>query len=188
MLTDKQLKKKETNARYLAKKKLIGYTELERVAQRDKAKKYREANPEKVLATKRKYYASDSGKACKIREEVAYKLSGGRSDSEKRRSTRPLSEARSNAKVLHSLRTRESKQALTLFDRFCIVEAIKLRKLRKELTGINWHIDHIKPVSKGGMTTYDNIQVVPAKWNQSKSNLHNNLYFTKQEVVLNGLR
>ena len=179
-------KKKDSNARYLAKKKLIGYTELERIAQRATSKKYRGNNPEKVLATKHKYYASEAGKACKIREEVAYKLSGGRAASEKRRAERPLSEARSNAKTLHSLRTRESKQELTPFDRFCISEAIGLRKLRKELTGIDWHIDHIKPVSKGGMTTFDNIQVVPAKWNQSKSNLHNDLYFTKHEVAING--
>ena len=80
----------------------------------------------------------------------------------------------------------DADNTLTELDRFCISEAIELRKLRKELTGVDWRIDHIKPVSKGGMTTYDNIQVVPAKWNQSKSNLHNNLYFTKQEVVLNG--
>ena len=33
---------------------------------------------------------------------------------------------------------------------------------------------------------FDNIQVVPAKWNQSKSNLHNDLYFTKHEVAING--
>ena len=181
-------KRKGSDARYLAKKKLIGYTELERMAQRATAKKYRENNPEKVLATKRKYYASDAGKACKIREEIAYKLSGGRSGNEKRRSERPLSEARSNAKTLHSLRTRESKQELAPFDRFCISEAIGLRKLRYNLTGIPWHIDHIIPVSKGGVTAYNNIQVVPAKWNQAKSNLHNNLYFTKHEEVLNGIR
>lgn len=179
-------KKKESDARYKSKKKTIGYTELERIAQRATAKKYRMNNPKNVLNTKRKYYASEAGKACKLREEAAYKLSGGRAASDKKRSERPMSEARKIAKTMHSLRTRESKKDLSLFDKFCISEAIKLRKLRKDLTNINWHIDHITPVSKGGITKYNNIQVVPAKWNQSKSNLHNELYFTQQKVVTNG--
>jgi 5-methylcytosine-specific restriction endonuclease McrA len=32
----------------------------------------------------------------------------------------------------------------------------------------NWEVDHIIPMSQGGSTTADNLQIVPKKWNQSK--------------------
>jgi len=123
----------------------------------DRGKVYREQNKDLVLANQKKYAATEKGKA-----------------------------AQTIAKQMRRARVWKADNTLTSFDRFCISEAIELRKLRKELTGINWHIDHIIPVSKGGKTTFDNIQVVPAKWNQSKSNLHNDLYFTKHEVAING--
>jgi len=33
-----------------------------------------------------------------------------------------------------------------------------------------FHVDHIIPVSRGGLHTPDNLQVVPAKWNLRKNN------------------
>ena len=39
-------------------------------------------------------------------------------------------------------------------------------------TGIKFNVDHTVPISKGGTHTPDNLQVVPAFWNMSKSNLH----------------
>jgi 5-methylcytosine-specific restriction endonuclease McrA len=175
-------KKKESDARYLAKKKLIGYTPEEKQKACDNSKRYRVNNPDKVRDTKIKYYASDVGKACKKREEVAYRLSGGREQAEKRRAEKPLSEARLAAREIYYMKKRSGEKEISDFDRFCLIEARSLRKLRESLTGIKWHIDHIVPVSKGGSSRYHNLQLVPAKWNQSKSNKHTNLYFTKQEV------
>jgi len=39
-----------------------------------------------------------------------------------------------------------------------------------ETTDIVWHVDHIKPLSKGGMHSLNNLQIVPAQWNLQKNN------------------
>ena len=144
---------------------------------RERAKTWREYNPEKYRATKAKYYASDKGKSCKRREEDAYIKSGKRALTEKRRAKNPISEARKLARVKYSVVKRTQDKGLNSLDLFVLSEAIKLAKDRRNTTNIAWHIDHIIPVSKGGTSTYSNIQVVPAKWNQQKSNKHELRYF-----------
>ena len=49
--------------------------------------------------------------------------------------------------------------------------------LRSRLTrclGIEFHLDHTIPISKGGTHTIGNLEVVPASWNESKSDRHCN--------------
>lgn len=82
------------------------------------------------------------------------------------------------------MKKRSGEEEISAFDRFCLIEARSLRKLRERLSGIKWHIDHIFPVSKGGKSGYDNIQVVPARWNQSKSDKHTDTYFNIREAVV----
>ena len=64
---------------------------------------------------------------------------------------------------------------LTEDDLFFIEEAYHLAKLRTELTGFSWHVDHIVPLQGkkvSGLHVPDNIQVIPAKQNLQKSNRH----------------
>jgi hypothetical protein len=44
-----------------------------------------------------------------------------------------------------------------------------------------FHVDHLIPVTKGGKHEPCNLQVVPAKWNMSKSNRHAKIWMTPYE-------
>ena len=43
-------------------------------------------------------------------------------------------------------------------------------------TGYQWHVDHIVPLTKGGLHKPTNLQVVPASWNISKRNRNCDVY------------
>lgn len=52
-------------------------------------------------------------------------------------------------------------------------EAGVLRRLRKEATGIDWHVDHVIPLrgkTVSGLHVYNNIAVIPAVVNRAKKN------------------
>jgi hypothetical protein len=139
-------------------------------------------------AARKKYEASEKGKAAKKRHEESYKHSGGRSAVEARRAEKPISEARKAAKkrwaeknkhyfaAQRSLRRSLLRKASD-FDKFVFIEAAALAALRKQITGIDWHVDHIVPVTKNGTNEFSNIQVVPASWNRSKSNRTTQKFF-----------
>lgn len=81
--------------------------------------------------------------------------------------------ARANCKACqHSRRDRNvswEKELTTLV----VKEASLLCELRKEYTGITWHIDHIIPLKGNvvsGLHVWNNIQVIPAIDNLRKSN------------------
>ena len=58
-------------------------------------------------------------------------------------------------------------------EKFLIEEAYSLAKLRTDLTGTSWHVDHIIPLTNNkvcGLHTIYNLQVIPAKINLQKGN------------------
>lgn len=132
---------------------------------------------EKQKEQRRKYEASAKGKAAKKRHDAAYIASGGRAKTESKRSAKPVSEPRKIARLVYQLKRRSGEKHLSTFDRFVLSEALSLARLRKKMTGIEWHVDHIHPVSKGGLSTHDNIQVVPALWNWQKANAFTERFF-----------
>ena len=69
---------------------------------------------------------------------------------------------------------------LTKEQKLSIKNMFQLAKNFRKYTGENWHIDHIRPLSKGGLHTPNNLQVVPATWNLIKGN-KNNQKFNMQE-------
>lgn len=153
--------------------------EEKRASNAAKAKRWRDKNPEAAKAAKQRYYASEKGKAQKRKEDAAYALSGGRAKAEARRKEQPISEARKQARLRYQLMRRSGEKALDHFDSWVLREAVALAKLRKQMCGGEWHVDHIIPVSKGGLCVHDNLQVVPAYWNRSKSNNHTERFFVR---------
>ena len=139
-------------------------------------------------AARKRYEQSDKGKAAKRRHEAAYAASGGRAATEARRAKQPLSEARKAARVRWSKanaiywaasrsRRRALDRELSVDDFWVLQEAVSLARLREQLVGGRWHVDHIVPVSKGGTSHPNNLQVVPAYWNRKKSNKHAERFF-----------
>ena len=64
---------------------------------------------------------------------------------------------------------------LTADDLFMIEEAYHLAKLRTEILGIQYHVDHILPLqgkTVSGLHVPANLQVIPATINLKKSNRH----------------
>jgi hypothetical protein len=51
-----------------------------------------------------------------------------------------------------------------------VAEVYQIAQEASVTTGYNWDVDHIVPLSKGGLHTLNNLQVVPATWNRSKNN------------------
>lgn len=142
-----------------------------------KIMEWRKANPEKCKKAKQKYYASDKGKAQKRKEDAAYVASGGKTSTECRRAKKSLSEARKQARLRYQLMRSSGEKTLNPFDAWVLKEAVELARLRKQVCGGEWHVDHIIPVSKGGLCTHDNLQVVPGHWNRKKSNKHTKRFF-----------
>ena len=159
-------------------------TEEERRARKAaNAKRWRELNPEAAKASKQKYYASEKGRLQKKKEDLAYKTSGKKAISEEKRKLKPLSDARKAARLkwaknnqsyFTAMRAyrRSLEKALNPFEFWVLQEAVELARLREKIVGGKWHVDHIIPVSKGGNSNPNNLQVVPAIWNQQKSNVH----------------
>ncbi len=132
---------------------------------------------EKQKEARRRYEMSEKGKAARKRQEAVYVASGKRAVLEAKRAEKPVSEARKQARLRYQLMRRSGEQALDDFCKWVLLEAVQLAKQREKLCGGRWHVDHITPVSKGGQSTYDNLQVVPAYWNRSKSNKHTGRFF-----------
>ena len=85
-------------------------------------------------------------------------------------------------KSLHAKRRSSKKRAVPLwfseFDAFVWNEAAELAIRRKAATGINWHVDHMIPLSArkaSGLHVASNCQVIPQVLNNRK---HNKLVLT----------
>lgn len=142
-----------------------------------KTMEWRRAHPDACSAAKRKYYATEKGVAQKRKEDAAFAASGGRAKAEAKRAAAGLSTARKEIRMAYQLACTTAHRQLDDFSKFVLREAVRLRNLRETVTGGKWHVDHIHPVSKGGVGTFDNIQVVPALWNRQKSNKHTERFF-----------
>lgn len=78
-----------------------------------------------------------------------------------------------NAKRRYKIRERSTPKWEEELSSFVFQEACRLRKLRKQTTGIEWHVDHIIPVSGktvSGLHVWNNFAVIPKVENLRKGN------------------
>ena len=135
---------------------------LYRALNKDKQLAYSKANSEKARRRSLQWYYNN----------LEYAKNSHKEYSKLWRQTYP----HKNCKKSNDYRARKINATPSWVDKeeeFLILEVYHLAKLRTDMFGVNWHVDHIIPL-KGknvcGLHTINNLQVIPEKLNLVKSN------------------
>lgn len=148
---------------------------------------YRTANVEKLAVYEKERTQRPERKAmAKVRLKAAYEankpahLAQSRcyavANAERVRGHKRTYKARNPVKTLIDVRERQARKLNATpkwANEFFIEEAYELARLRTQLTGIEWQVDHIVPLRHPlvqGLHCEQNLQVIPAKVNQKKGN------------------
>ncbi len=132
--------------------------------EKDNKRKYDYAYSVKGIASRVRYNKTDKGKKSLAKAIANYmgtekQISNNRHKCSKRRAS--IKKASCNL-------CEESKRLIKHFYDWSV-------RLENKL-GIEFHVDHILPLSLGGLHHPSNLQVVPARWNLRKHNRNNNLW------------
>jgi len=129
-------------------------------------KLYREANKDKQKNYFKEYRLNNLDK--EVKRNRAWVLN----NPDKNRAKHSVRRAR--IRNVNDIKTLEARKQLVALFR----QAVK----REVETGYGWHVDHTIPITRGGRHCLTNLQVVPAKWNLSKGNRHEQkfVYATKE--------
>ena len=140
------------------KEKIKAQQKIYREANKEKCnalcKAYREANKEKIKADNKAYYEAN-------KEKLNAQLSDWQKANKDKKNV-----STANRRALKFRATIR----LTATDKKEIQNLYKLAQDKTKETGFDWHVDHIIPLTKGGLHKPTNLQVVPASWNISKGN------------------
>ena len=130
-------------------------------------KLYREANKDKQQTYYKEYRLNN------IDKEVIRNRNWVLNNRDKKRVKDSIRRAR--LKNVNDIKTSEDRKLLATMYKTALSYEVK--------TGFAWHIDHTIPITKGGRHCLTNLQIVPARWNQSKGNRHKRkfVYATKEK-------
>tara|TARA_R110000764_G_scaffold37623_1_gene83607 strand:+ start:20 stop:535 length:516 start_codon:yes stop_codon:yes gene_type:complete len=137
----------------------------------EKIEAYREANKERTRAYYKMHYKANREKI--LAKKIAYR----KVNKEKRKVyIKAYNEANRGKLNAYAKTYQANKQKNN-----CIISSEDKQMARwvytmssklSKTTDIEWNVDHIKPLSKGGTHSLDNLQIVPATWNLQKNNTH----------------
>tara|TARA_B110000977_G_scaffold69968_1_gene95039 strand:- start:13 stop:567 length:555 start_codon:yes stop_codon:yes gene_type:complete len=151
---------------------LKAWRQANKEKQADYTKAWYEANKEKRAAYKKAWYEANKEKRAATRK--AWYEANKEKQADYNKAWRQANPEKHNAR-------KSKRRALKLkaipehlrecpFEKNRITQTYKLRNLMTEITGIEHHVDHMWPLSKGGPHWSGNLQVIPASENLSKSN------------------
>jgi len=136
---------------------------------RDYRQRYREENRERIAEVGRIY--REENKEKEIERHKRYREENPEKIREQNKRYRECNRDKERAK--YARRRARKLEALDPSASKAIIESrYATEEYLNTVTGYKWHVDHTQPISRGGKDHEDNLQVVPAKWNQSKGASH----------------
>ena len=158
------------------------YTEKDKERKRATDKEWRKANMECLLERQRKYRKTENGKAVqrkyiKSDKGRSYLKKYNKSEASKTIKRRYSKSEKGRIHIRNNLAKRrvikaEASVNLTEYEEGEIKQIYAHAVRVSNKLQIPFHVDHIVPLSKGGLHHPSNMQICPASWNMSKNNKH----------------
>jgi 5-methylcytosine-specific restriction endonuclease McrA len=148
---------------------------------------YNKKNKDAIAERKAGYYKANKDRIDAYRVKNKQKKETYRAANKEKAASRSAEYYAANKPSYRARETRHKKAvseqyaALSEDEKWMLQEAYELAKLREKVCGGKWEVDHIVPLSKGGLHSPYNVQVVPAAWNRSKHASHSRRMFGAQE-------
>lgn len=143
-------KRGHSSARYVKRYSCVA-------CERELEVEYRKNNAKKIAKYKREYYTNNDGKR-------KYYIANKKRIRSYEKEWRKRNRGRVNAsKARYKARKRNQTPTLTTSEKLYIIH------LYEDAALIGYHVDHIVPLSKGGLHHPDNLQIVSADYNLRKN-------------------
>jgi 5-methylcytosine-specific restriction endonuclease McrA len=137
----------------------------------EKIEAYREANKERMSVYSKMHYKANREKI--LAKKMAYR----KVNKEKRKTYMKSYNEANRGKINAYARTYQANKQknnciISSEDKQIATWIYTMSSKLSEITDIKWEVDHIRPLSKGGTHSLDNLQIVPATWNRAKQNFN----------------